>query len=83
MIQYQQKRYITIREGKDMSYAELIQKEEGFDDNEMAEILDFIKLVKNKKKKDSNKIILGVLKNSKFYMSDDFDETPECFKEYM
>ena len=32
---------------------------------------------KNKKRQ------LGVFKEEPFFMADDFDETPECFKEYV
>ncbi len=45
-------------------------------------ILEKVKLLLAKKAEKPFKRELGGLEDG-FYMAEDFDETPECFKEYM
>jgi hypothetical protein len=62
----------------------LIKEVEGLPQDCVQEVYDFIMFLKFKnnivKKK---KRTAGVWKNDKFFMADDFDATPECFKEYV
>ena len=46
---------------------------------------DFILFLKTKPSeyRPKKKRDLGIFKESSFYMADDFDETPACFKEYV
>ncbi len=65
-----------------MAYAELIEEAKKLSEDHIPEVIDFIKFLnskqKSKKTRQSN-LLSGRLK----YMADDFDETPDCFKEYM
>ena len=66
-----------------MAYAELIEEVKDLSENNMAEVLDFVKFLKAKQGKTTSKIQFDTLKGKLKYISDDFDETPDCFKEYM
>ncbi|WP_034443613.1 DUF2281 domain-containing protein [Butyrivibrio sp. AE2032] len=65
-----------------MAYAELIEEAKKLSEDNIPEVIDFIRFLNskqdNKKERQSN-LLRGKLK----YMADDFDETPDCFKEYM
>ncbi|SEG45783.1 Protein of unknown function [Butyrivibrio sp. Su6] len=65
-----------------MAYAELIEEAKKLSEDNIPEVIDFIRFLNskqdNKKERQSN-LLSGKLK----YMADDFDETPDCFKEYM
>lgn len=77
-----------------MAY-ELLEKElEDLPESNIADVIEYIQFLKFKLLKDENNIgsaiaerkhperKLGILEG-KFVMADDFDETPDCFKEYM
>ena len=66
-----------------MAYAELMEVTKRLSEGEIKELVDFAKFIASRKEKDDNKVIFDVLKGGLIYMADDFDETPECFKEYM
>jgi len=67
----------------------LIKAADGLSEKGLAIVIEFVEFVKNKEKKeqtvDSSKPVrkLGTLSGGLKYMADDFDETPDCFKEYM
>ena len=75
-----------------MAYETLIKEAKELPEEKITEVLDFILFLKNQsantavqgyeKKQDIRRrpnIFAGKLK----HIADDFDETPECFKEYM
>ncbi len=77
-----------------MSY-ELLEKElKDLPEARIADVIEYIKFLKFKLLQEQNKANcavtdrkhpirkLGILQG-KFFMADDFDETPDCFKEYM
>lgn len=68
-----------------MAYDTLIKEAEDLSEDKMQEVIDFILFLKAKSsdKKGKKKRELGVFKKEDFYMAEDFDETPECFKEYV
>jgi hypothetical protein len=68
-----------------MAYDTLIKEAEDLSEDNMQEVIDFILFLKAKStdKKVKKKRKLGVFKKEGFYMAEDFDETPECFKEYV
>lgn len=66
-----------------MGYAELIEEAKGLSENRVAEVVDFIKFLKSKDDGKKSNIVFDELKGGLLYMADDFDETPDCFKEYM
>jgi hypothetical protein len=66
-----------------MAYAELIEAAKGLSENDIAEVVDFVNFLKQKNNKNNNRVVLDSLKGKLKYMADDFDETPDCFKEYM
>ena len=55
----------------------------GLSEASVAEVLDFIQFLKAKDDRKKSNIIFDELKGGLIYMADDFDETPDCFKEYM
>lgn len=74
---------------------ELLEKElKDLPEASIADVIEYIKYLKFKllnEKSNSSPVItkrkhperkLGILQGT-FIMSDDFDETPDCFKEYM
>lgn len=66
-----------------MAYAELIEEAKDLSENHVSEVLDFIKFLKAQEKKNGSKVVFDALKDKLRYTADDFDATPECFKEYM
>lgn len=66
-----------------MAYLELIEEAKGLSEAKAAEVLDFIKFLKSKEDGKKSDIVFDELKGGLLFMADDFDETPECFKEYM
>ncbi len=66
-----------------MAYAELIEAAKGLSENDIAEVVDFVNFLKQKNNNNNNRVVLDSLKGKLKYMADDFDETPDCFKEYM
>ncbi len=65
-----------------MAYSELIEAAKDLSENDIAEVVDFVNFLKLKSNR-SNRVVLDSLKGKLKYMADDFDETPDCFKEYM
>lgn len=64
----------------------LIKEAEALPEEQIQEVIDFILFLKTKSsgnKTKNKKRQLGVFKEEPFFMTDDFDETPECFKEYV
>ncbi len=69
-----------------MAYDILIKEAEALPEEQIQEVIDFILFLKTKSsgnKTKNKKRQLGVFKEEPFFMADDFDETPECFKEYV
>ncbi len=66
-----------------MAYSELIEEVKGLSESSLAEVLDFVKFLKAKDDSKKSNIIFDELKGGLLYMADDFDETPDCFKEYI
>ena len=67
-----------------MAYAELINEEIKYlSDDNAAEVLDFVKFIRKKQEEKKNELKLDLLKGGLKYMAEDFDETPDCFEEYM
>ncbi len=67
-----------------MAYAELINEEIKYlSDDNAAEVLDFVKFLRKKQEEKKNGLKLDLLKGGLKYMAEDFDETPDCFEEYM
>ena len=67
----------------------LLKEVEGLSEEDMTKVIEFVHFLKysskNEKREDTNKPkrVLGSLKGGLKYMAEDFDETPDCFKEYM
>lgn len=67
----------------------LMKAVEGLSEKDMATVIEFAEFLRDKEKKEEKqndgkfRRELGIFKGSLKYMADDFDETPECFKEYM
>ncbi len=66
-----------------MAYAELMEVVKRLSEDEISEVVDFARFIDAKRKNDDNKVEFDLLKGDLIYMAEDFDETPECFKEYM
>ncbi len=69
-----------------MAFDILIKEAEALPEEQIQEVIDFILFLKTKPsgdKKPNPKRTLGVFKEDSFFMADDFDDTPECFKEYI
>lgn len=69
-----------------MAYDILIKEAEALQEDQMQEVIDFILFLKAKSSntaKKNKKRTLGTFSGEDFFMADDFDETPECFKEYV
>ena len=65
------------------AYAELIEEAKGLSDHSLYEIIDFIKFLKAKEMNQGSQIQFDAFKGHLLFMAEDFDETPDCFKEYM
>ena len=61
------------------------QKFDALTDNQQAEVVDFIIFLSEKSKtvEDKKDFPFDVFAGDMVYMADDFDETPDCFKEYI
>ena len=75
-----------------MAYQAIVEEIKDLPEESQDKVLEFIQFLKYKKKKDdAKKNTKEINAEQKFdlmagklvYMADDFDETPECFKEYM
>ena len=66
-----------------MAYSKFDEAAMGLSEASVAEVLDFIQFLKAKDDRKKRNIIFDELKGGLIYMADDFDETPDCFKEYM
>ena len=69
-----------------MAYDTLIKEVAELPEDKIQEVIDFVLFLKTKPsgtEKKGKKRELGVFKQDGFYMADDFDETPPCFKEYV
>ena len=66
-----------------MASSKLDEAAMGLSEASVAEVLDFIQFLKAKDDRKKSNIIFDELKGGLIYMADDFDETPDCFKEYM
>ena len=66
-----------------MAYAEIIEEAKTLSEYSASEVLDFIKFLKAKESKKSNERKSNLLAGGLIFMSEDFDETPDCFKEYL
>ena len=66
-----------------MAYTELIEEAKDLSDSNMIEVIDFIKFLKAKQGHQVQDRQSNTLKGKLKYMAEDFDETPECFREYM
>jgi hypothetical protein len=75
--------FLLKKEGFVMAYAELIEAAKDLSEKDIAEVVDFVNFLKQKNNKSSNSVVLDSLKGKLKYMAEDFDETPDCFKEYM
>ena len=79
------------RRNRNMSYEALIREIKTLPESSIAEVMDFVEYVKYKQKEKNDEQVeayihkrkLDVFKGGLIYMADDFDDTPECFKEYM
>ncbi|MBQ3967851.1 MAG: DUF2281 domain-containing protein [Lachnospiraceae bacterium] len=63
----------------------LIKEVESLSQEHKQEVYDFILFLKSKNdnNKKNKKRVLGIWDNEHFFMADDFDNTPDCFKEYV
>ncbi len=69
-----------------MSTEALLKEVEGLSEDTIKEVFDFVLFLKSKNAKMDSQMHrrnLGLWATEPFYMSDDFDETPDCFKEYI
>ena len=71
-----------------MLYDDILEESKGLSEQKQGEVLDFIMYLKSKgtpvtQDKNKPKRKLGGLEGKLNYIADDFDETPDCFKEYV
>ena len=72
-----------------MAYDAIMREVKDLSDDNQAEVLDFIMFLKSKnpQKEQTSESKpyrkLNALAGKLIYMADDFDETPECFREYI
>ena len=66
-----------------MAYAEIVEAAKDLSEYSAAEVLDFIKFLKAKETRNGSERKSNLLAGGLVFMADDFDETPDCFKEYM
>ena len=74
--------------GIDMAIDLLNKEAEGLSEEQMSKVVEYIKFLKYTLKQEKSDSQDGEKRSpggltGKFYMSEDFDETPDCFKEYM
>ena len=73
-----------------MTYDLLEEELKDLPEANIADVIEYIQFLKFKQLRDESAIVvrkpperrLGIFEG-KFVMSEDFDETPDCFKEYM
>lgn len=64
----------------------LINEAQGLPEDSIKKVVEYIHFLKyelNNNVSNNKKRTLGRLEGKMTYMADDFDATPECFKEYM
>lgn len=68
-----------------MSTELLIKEMESLSQEDKQEVYDFILFLKSKNNSNdkTKKRVLGIWDKEQFFMADDFDETPDCFKKYV
>ena len=71
-----------------MTVDTLIEEVQDLPEESLQKLLEYIRFLKyelgiEKMKANGKKRNLGCLEGGLVYMADDFDETPDCFKEYM
>ena len=66
-----------------MAYAELIEEAKGLSEFSIIEVTDYIKFLKKKETESLGERKPNLLAGGLKFMAEDFDDTPECFKEYM
>ena len=66
-----------------MAYAEIIEEAKTLSDNSASEVLDFIKFLKAKEEKNKKERKSNLLAGGLLFMADNFDETPDIFREYI
>lgn len=66
-----------------MAYSEIAEAVMDLSENSANEVLDFIEFLKAKEKREKKERKANLLAGGLVFMSDDFDETPDDFKEYM
>ncbi len=66
-----------------MAYTELMEAAKDLSESDIAEVVTFVYFIKFKNNNTGSNVEFDELKGGLKYMADDFDETPDCFKEYM
>ena len=72
-----------------MSVDTLLNEVNGLSEERLDEVITFVQFLKSiDNKKDKDKVSTNAYRNpgglsGTFVMADDFDETPDCFKEYV
>jgi len=69
-----------------MAYDTLVKEAEELSEDKLRKVIEYILLLKTEDSENGtggHKRKLGVYKDEFFYMSEDFDEVPDCFKEYI
>ena len=92
--EYHESRHFLLKGCEVMAY-ELLEKElKDLPESNIVDVIEYIRFLKFKLLRDEHNTgstiterkhperKLGILQG-KFVMADDFDETPDCFKEYM
>ena len=57
-----------------MAYAELIEAAKDLSEKDIAEVVDFVNFLKQKNRKEDNKVVFNILKGGMNYIADDFDD---------
>lgn len=63
------------------TYADLIEEAKDLSEDNMLEAIDFIKFLKSKQNQTVHERKSNTLKGKLKYMADDFDETPDYYKQ--
>ena len=66
-----------------MAYAEIVEEAKDLSENNAAEVLDFIKFLKSQEAQKNIERKSNLLAGGLMYIAEDFDDTPDCFEEYM
>ncbi len=72
---------LHFRGGKLMAYAELLEEVKGLNESDMAEVVDFVRFLKTKYISKTSHRESNMLKGKLNYMSEDFDDSLDEFKE--